>query len=336
MDAIELLSELGRVERADQVVLDEALCRFSQSQFTEAAGQGRRPGRVGAADPILLDTTSAPRGRWTNRQSRLLIAAAGAVAVAAAGVAVLPGVTRPLTPAPSTPAPSTPARPAPSRSGIAAILTAFEASRSDILMVTKTMSGPDGSLGETIIWVDPVGAAPGTAVRSRILDFTLAGARLTDQALSYTAPRSVAADCDQVFMRPKVDLLPAAGVPGTATIVYNPERFWVKAKVAVKAPTVPSASSLRTCLKAGQWRDLGPRVIDGTKVTEFAEVTKLPPSGASFEHLWVDRTTDLPVRLVSSDGQEMIAFGFRFLPPTPANQALLRPRIPVGFVKRGI
>ena len=187
-------------------------------------------------------------------------------------------------------------------------------------MVTKTMSGPDGSLGKTIIWVDPVGAAPGTIVRSRILDFTLAGASLTDQALSYTAPRSGSTRCDQVFMRPKIDILPAAGVPGQATIVYHPGRFWVKAKVAVQAPTVPSTGSLRACLKGGQWRDLGPRVIDGTKVTEFAEVTKFAPGGTSYEHLWVGRTSYLPVRLVSSDGQEQITFGFRFLPPTPANK----------------
>jgi hypothetical protein len=128
MDAIELLSRLGQVEPADQVVLDA---------LTIPAGRGRR----------------------TNRRSRLLIA--GAVAVAAAGVVVLPGVTggRPSTPVSSTPRSSIQAR-----SGVGAILTAFTASKNNILIVTKTMAGPEGTLGKTIIWIDPVGAGRGTVV----------------------------------------------------------------------------------------------------------------------------------------------------------------------------
>ncbi|HET7016175.1 MAG TPA: hypothetical protein VFI65_19800 [Streptosporangiaceae bacterium] len=115
-----------------------------------------------------------------------------------------------------------------------------------------------------------------------------------------------------------------------ATIIYNPERLWIRAKVAVQPPTVPSVGWLRACLKAGRWQNLGSRVIEGTKVTGYAL------AGFGYEHLWVDRVTDLPVRLVSSNGQETITIGFRFLPPTPANKALLTPRIPPGFVRHGI
>jgi hypothetical protein len=127
--------------------------------------------------------------------------------------------------------------------------------------------------------------------------------------------------------------LPAPGLRGTATIVYYPEHFWGRAAVAVQAATVPSADSLRACLRPGDWRDLGPRVLGGIKTTEFASTEV---AGPGYEHLWADSATFLPVRLVSFNGQEKITFVFRFLPPSPANRALLRPRIPAGFVKRGI
>ena len=58
MDAIDLLSEVGRVEPADQAVLDAALFRF-----TEAVGQGKRPGGAGPGLRIVagLDAISARR-----------------------------------------------------------------------------------------------------------------------------------------------------------------------------------------------------------------------------------------------------------------------------------
>lgn len=284
---------------------------------------------------------STGRVRLSNRRSRLLIAFAGAVAVAAAGAVVLPGVigTRLPVRGQSTPAQSTPAQLTPPRSGpvtVGAILTAFVASSSDILQVTKTMAGTEGSLGKTIIWIDPVGAGRGTAVQSRILLFSLAGARQVDLALRYAQPRSRPAGCDEFFERPKLAVLHTAGLPGagprgTLAIVYYSQRIWGRAPVAVQAATVPSADSLRACLRPAYWREFSHGVLGGTKTTEFASaVWGLP----GYEHLWVDSATFLPVRLVSFNGEERITFGFRFLPPTPANKARLRLRTPVGFVRR--
>jgi hypothetical protein len=327
MDAIELLSRLGQVEPADQPVLDAALRRFTES----------------------IGTTST---RPVSRRRGLLIAAAGAVAVAAAGAVVLPGVigirpsTQPRSTQPrSTPGQSTPAQSTPPPSGpvsVGAILTAFAASSNDILMVTKTMAGPEGTLGKTIIWIDPVGAGPGTAVQSRILSFTLAGARQLDVALRYPGSQSHPAACGEFFERPRIAVLqtagqPVAGLRGTATIVYYSEHFWGRAAVAVQAATVPSADSLRACLRPGNWRDLGPGVLAGARTMEFAATAKvLVGGGTGYEHLWVDTATYLPVRLVTFNGAEKITFGFKFLPPTSANKALLRTRVPVGFVKHGL
>jgi hypothetical protein len=296
MDAIELLGQLGQVEPADQAVLDAALRRFAEHT-------GRRRRQI--------------------RGPRLTLAAAGAIAAAAAAVFALPSTT-------PTQIPTSVRTTGPAPTGVAAILTAFEASRNDILQVTKTMAGPEGTLGKTIIWIDPLGARKGSTVQSRTLSFTLAGAREQDLALRYTESRLSHAPCDEFFERPRITTLPAPGLRGSVTIVYYPGHFWGQAAVAVQAATVPSAS-LRACLRAGNWRELGRPVLGKTKTTEFA-ATGLPVSG--YEHLWVNSATYLPVRLVTFNGAEKITFGFRFLPPTPANKALLRVRIPAGFKKR--
>lgn len=195
------------------------------------------------------------------------------------------------------------------------------------------MKGPEGTIGKTIIWIDPVGAGRGTVVQSRILTFTLGGARLLDWTLRYTEPRRRPAVCDGFFLRPRIETLPAPGPRGIATIVYYSGHFWGRSAVAVQAATVPSADSLRACLRPGDWGDLGSRVLGRTKTTEFA-ATANELAGPGFEHLWVDSAAFLPVKLLESDDAERITFGFKFLPPTPANKALLRLPIPTGFVKR--
>ena len=70
----------------------------------------------------------------------------------------------------------------------------------------------------------------------------------------------------------------------------------------------------------------GRGVLHGTRVVELA-------SRGGDERLWVSAATFLPVRLVSSGPDvDTITFGFRFLPPTAANEAVLAtPSAPAGF-----
>lgn len=158
---------------------------------------------------------------------------------------------------------------------------------------------------------------------------------MQDMTLRYKGSNSHSATCDGFFQRPKVMLPPAAGLRGTATFVYYSGRFWTRDPVAVQAATVPSADSLRACLRPAYWRDRGPSVIGGVDAREFAATAKLPGNaGPGYEHLWVNTATYLPIRLVTFNGAEKITFGFKFLPPTSANKGLLRLKIPVGFVKR--
>ena len=319
MDALELLRELGQVEPADQAVIDSALHKLAET--------------VGQATP------RSPIGsRVIERRGRIAAAAVSALAVAGI-VAVAGGVARSHSPARVGVTRSAGARdgvPGATHAAgpVTAILTAVSASGNDILMVTKTMSGDYGTLGPTVIWLSPAEPAPGTTVRSRVLSFSLAGARQADQALTYpasaAAPASPGPGCGTIFSRPRVAFLPAAGVRGTLTAVSYQAHVWAKAPVAVQAATVPSTAGLQACLKDGQWHVVGRGVLAGANVIELASVR-------GYERLWVGAATYLPVRLISAGpGVDTITFAFRFLPPTAANQAALTPPIPKGFAKRSL
>ncbi len=327
MDVLKALGQLGQVQPADPAVLDAALERLEA-----AIGQDR-----------ALHRASARAGR---RRPWLVTAAAAAVAISAAAAFVV--VTHPDHPA----APARSAGASPAAHGksvtepagpaglagatsseprvIAAVLTAFSASAGDILAVTKTMRGDFGTVGKTTIWVSPAQAAPGSIVRSRTLNMTLGGARQSEQWLTYTAPtvRRSAGDgtCAQIFRRPRILSSAATGVPGTLRTVMYLAHWWAQGAVTVQAATVPSAAALRACLKSGQWSVTGLGVVRGTRVIELAN-----PGG--YERLWVSASTFLPVRLVSSGPDvDTITFGFKFLPPTAANEAALAtPPAPAGF-----
>jgi len=293
------------------------------------------------SDAVLLRKAVAGHAAAFPALMRRLVTAAAASALAAAGtVAVIGGLGHPQSPAPAGatgPAGAGhggPPRPTSGAGTVAAILAAFSASGNDMLMVTKTMRGDYGTEGPVIIWLSPADPVPGTTVRSRILSFSLAGARLTDQAVTYRASAAAAAtsgaSCAVIFHRPKFALPPGPGVRGTLTFVSYRGNFWGKTAVAVQAATVPSAAGLRACLKEGRWRVVGHRVLAGAKVIELATVQ-------GDERLWVSAATYLPVRLISTGPEvDTITFAFKFLPPTAANQAALTPPIPKGFAKRSL
>ena len=122
---------------------------------------------------------------------------------------------------------------------------------------------------------------------------------------------------------------PAAGVRGTLTFVSYLSHVWGRTAASLQAATLPSTAGLQPCLKDGQWHVVAHGVLAAAKVTELA-------TAKGYERLWVSAATYLPVRLISTGPDvDTIIFAFRFLPPTPANQAALTPPIPEGFVKRG-
>jgi hypothetical protein len=323
MDALELL---GQVEPADQVVLDAALEKLNDAIHQDS-------GHVTA--------NSLPARR--RRRMTAAVAAAAAVTVAATlAVITSLGTAQPSRSHPggqgrSATAPAGFASPAHPQSAIAAVLTAFSASSSDILQVTKAVYG-EGPCCRASIWISPAAAAPGTTVRSRVVDSTLAGKPVEDMAITYIAPARIPAAgayaCEGLFSRPKIAFPPTSGVPGMATVVDYPARLFAEGHVQVRPATVPNTAALRACFKDGQWRVLGRTTRAGTKEIEFA-------SADGSERLWVSAATFLPVQLTSTTPRPggspiVVTFGFKFMPPTAANDALLTLTIPAGFSRAAI
>jgi hypothetical protein len=97
-------------------------------------------------------------------------------------------------------------------------------------------------------------------------------------------------------------------------------------------------SLLARGVATGAWRVVGRTHLDGQQAIELSETGHgqdvLEPLPV---RLWVSAQTYLPIRLVfgSGHGSEATAIqDFRYLPPTPANLALLRVPIPAGYPRR--
>lgn len=329
-DALDRVLRAGQVEPVEQAVLDAALRKLAA-----AIGHGGRhvPSRRGIRRRGWLAATAA---------AAALTAAAGLAAVTGFGHSAVtsngPGAAGQGRPG-AGPATSRTPRPAVSAGSptAAAVLTAVSASGGDILRVTKIVRGT-GPCCKSVIWISPADSPPGSTILGRVKDFTLGvrGRELDDWALSYRAPASAPATadsgCDGIFMRPRIALPPATGVPGSLVLVSYPGRSWIKGNAQIDAATVPSGAALRACLRNGRWHDAGQRVLAGARLIELAS-----PDGS--ERLWVNARTFLPDRLVemNPDDGPLITFTFAFLQPTSANLAALRPpHIPAGFSRMTI
>jgi hypothetical protein len=110
-----------------------------------------------------------------------------------------------------------------------------------------------------------------------------------------------------------------------STVIYCNRTWW--------AGTRPGAYSrggsgldwpaqIRSSLSAGIYRVAGHQLVDGVKTIKLTEGPTLPSLT-----LWVSPVTYLPVRIISGPVQT----DFQWLPPTPANLALLGLRAPAGF-----
>jgi hypothetical protein len=99
-------------------------------------------------------------------------------------------------------------------------------------------------------------------------------------------------------------------------------------------------STLVHGIATGAWRVTGRTQLNGQQAIELSETDRgqdkniLEPLPV---RLWVNAQTYLPIRLVAGadpGGQPIAVQEFRYLPPTPANLALLRVPIPAGYPRR--
>lgn len=87
---------------------------------------------------------------------------------------------------------------------------------------------------------------------------------------------------------------------------------------------------IKKALSCGMFRVGGHQKVDGTDAIRLVATRKLMADRAGpSPGLWVDATTFLPVRLLFSP-RTGATDDFTWLPPTPANLAMLRVKVPAG------
>lgn len=153
--------------------------------------------------------------------------------------------------------------------------------------------------------------------------------------------------------RPQTDFGDSAG-PRTETQVnvgYQKRTWWRLARPELPTPppapvsyscsdinfnTQPSsapemAAQIRTEVACGLLKAAGTGVVDGVWTVELTGV-----SAGLRETYWIDTTTYLPVRIVTTDVEDGVSglqADVRWLPPTAANLAKLTVPIPAGFTE---
>ena len=272
--------------------------------------------------------------RWRPRRPLILTA----VVVAAAGalaVALLPG-------AGARPAP--PGLPAAS-SVASAMLTAFQGVSGDVEYETQT-----GSVRGTVSdiyqgWSWPAQPVPGQRQLERI---RYSGGSPASPVVKLTEDRGVS------LVTPP----PGAGVArGQVTMVcflgsgqtgcgYGQHDTrpgtWSRFTAQVPASTDVGAGGwfnpavLIRGIANGAWRVVGRTELDGQQALKLSETGHGPDVIEPLPVLlWVNAQTYLPIRMVvGAASTGMAVQEFRYLPPTPANLALLQVPIPPGYPHR--
>jgi hypothetical protein len=119
--------------------------------------------------------------------------------------------------------------------------------------------------------------------------------------------------------------------PGTWSQVS--QTVWVSSGSDVGPGGTFSAGSLAQGIAKGYWQVVGRTRLAGQPAIELNETGRGPLVYDPLPTLlWVNTRTHLPIRMVNGVGRAQVGTeDFAFLPPTRANLALLRVRIPPGY-----
>jgi len=267
-------------------------------------GTGRRPAR--------------PRRRT------LMLAGLPAAGVVAAAALVL---------AMTAPDPSAPG----SRSSASvrtAVLDAYNQISDDIVYSTQSIQSVHAPAATQQQWAYPAMPATGHQVRVRVF------------ASDNGAPSE---DTESVYVAgPTSDFSQPAGGAGEITDVEYATRTW--SRFLSSTPLLAGSLSpapIRQQVASGIFTVAGPASVQGQPAVQLTWTMLEGPPGRQHHgvttRLWVDAQTYVPLQVVTSSwlqppGQPRTAFQtvtrqYRFLPPTPANLALLNPPIPAGFTR---
>ncbi len=163
--------------------------------------------------------------------------------------------------------------------------------------------------------------------------------------LGWAADGRLFQDAEFIFTMPAGHGTPAMNpIDGDADLtvmdtffaVFPARRAWGKWHHTNKTLGLSAdAAGIRHQLANGQFKIIRRSVVDGHKAIELGMTglsSRKTGLHATAARLWVDAATCLPLREVLrfSTGRQDVT-DYRFLPPTAANLAKLRPVIPAGY-----
>jgi hypothetical protein len=303
----------------------------------------------GPARPGRFSWLRAPGGSPWWRGPRLILPLATAAAAAGLVITLLPGSTSPRTV--SVPVQTELPRLAPGQAGLPsaasvgqAMLTAFQGVRGDIEYTMQTGGVTRGvATSENQTWAWPAQPDPGQQQVERTVwaertDRAAGLAVVEDSAVGYTTP---AAGVQTV--RGQVTMVCYAGTgqtgcawdsrqtaPGTWSQVS--QKVWASTSDISAAGGLSPADLARGVAK-GYWQVVGRTRLEGQPAIELSETGRGPVVYDPLPTvLWVNARTYLPIRMVNGVGHAQWGVNeWAFLPPTAANLARLRVRIPPGY-----
>ena len=202
-----------------------------------------------------------------------------------------------------------------------AILTAVNGVWGDMFNVrmTEIYAGKMSKYnGVTENWSYPIQPQAGQLVRMRSVTVPSNPNDKSDTEYIYTEPAGAKAT-----LPTKTEVI----------FVQYGNRTWSDTYAGIATQSAAaSLQELHQTIATGDFTVVGKTVIDGQSVLELTDRYKAD-GGSSEQTVWVDPTTDLPVRTLSDDAGNTDQIDYEFLPPTPANMAKLKPIIPPGFTK---
>ena len=213
----------------------------------------------------------------------------------------------------------------------ARLLAAIDGARGDILSARGRPSGPGQNGGSDQTLTFPWYPRPGQQVRMHTLGWGADGRLFQDAESIFTMP----AGHGTPAMNP-VDGDADLTVTGTFFAVFPARHAWGKwHHLSLTLGLSADAAGIRHQLASGQFTIIRRGVVNGHQAIELG-LTGLSSSKtglhATAARLWVDAASYLPLRQVLrfSTGRQDVT-DYRFLPPTAANLAKLRPVIPAGY-----
>ena len=288
----------------------EELAREGMREFTET---------MRVSPDLAARTCERHRQRRQVLRAGLALGAAGAVAAAAVIAAVGHG---PATKGTPIAAPALRAR----------LLAAIDTASGDILYTPA----PGGPLGggqypayprpgqEVQVRVGPAVGSDGRVYKDGEYSFTMPSeSALHDSINNYTA------NLDQGGLQ----------LSGTAVWVNHLTHAWSECHSKFILGFTLGAAGIRAEIANGQFTVVGRTELNGQQAIELK--FNVPPNNeapphVTAERMWVNATTDLPMRDYTrwSNGQQSV-FDYVFLPPTPERMAKLHPVIPAGYSRAG-